>query len=221
MVMTAQGSEVALAGRAIRVRVPMVEVAVLGGLPAAGEATDLVAGDDVPSQRRWRPVDRGAVVEQDTRDRIGEDASPGGVGVSGDLASHLGRDRPIASQLARQVVETQQSGGGDRDLDVRPTAAMSAQAAAPTRATAFSMFGWRERRPAQVDQGVGASGLDVSWIRRVGAAGEGFDRVEHEGGVVGWKNGGDLGHAIGSGYKARERSAFPLAWRLITPSEST
>src|SRR5918993_5620322 len=111
MVMTAQGSEVALAGRAIRVRVPVVEVAVLGGLPAAGEAADPVAGDDVPSQRRWRPVERGAVVEQDTRDRIGEDASPGGVGVAGDLASHVGRDRPVAGQLTGQVVEAEQGGG--------------------------------------------------------------------------------------------------------------
>ena len=58
----------------------VVEVGMVGGLGAAGEAAGAIAGDDVVTQgARWG-VGGGAVVQEVAVDGVGDESAPGGVG---------------------------------------------------------------------------------------------------------------------------------------------
>ncbi|HEY0215398.1 MAG TPA: hypothetical protein VGC57_03280 [Cellulomonas sp.] len=96
----------------------MVEVAPPGGHPAPGEPAGRVPGSHPCGERVGRSVPCGALGDERPGRGVGEQASPGAV--AGDLARDGRRDRAVACECARLVVETEQRAGRDGDLRRRP-----------------------------------------------------------------------------------------------------
>src|SRR5437763_1841079 len=87
MMALTQLAQVVFAGGAVVL--PGLDVVDLAGgrrSATARVAAFAVAGADEPGQPGGGPVCAAAIVEQGARDRVGEEPSPGAVGVGGDLA---------------------------------------------------------------------------------------------------------------------------------------
>jgi len=93
----------------------VVDLAAFGGAVAAGEAAGAVAGEDVVVQGgRW-PVGGAAVVDQ-VPELVGDQAAPGAGLIVCEGSGEFGGDR-LTVQLTGLIVEVEQGGQGDGDVD--------------------------------------------------------------------------------------------------------
>ena len=100
----------------------VVAVAVAGGAVAAGPGADGVAGEQGLGDEGTGIVAGGGGFEYGAIDRVGEESPPRPVG--GDAAGHVGGDRAVAGEFGGVVVEAEQGGGRDDDLDVGAAAVL-------------------------------------------------------------------------------------------------
>ena len=115
VVVLAARPEVAGAGRAVRERDVVVELAAIRGLRARGGPAGAVPGDHIVLEHlRW-PVDGGAVVEQVPSHRIHHE--PGPRRVRRQRPGHGGGQGAVADQLGRVIPQPEQRGQVDDDLD--------------------------------------------------------------------------------------------------------
>ena len=93
---------------------------------------------------------------------VGEQPAPGAGGVGGDAAGEAGRDGSVSVQFAGLLIEAEQGGGGDADLDRRlqPAAGLPPTAAAAGAAGGVAAEGV----VAELDQGVGAALVGAAGI---------------------------------------------------------
>jgi hypothetical protein len=175
----AQRDQVRLAGRPSRERHPMVEVAPVGRLPTAREGAHLVPGPHMPGQRSRRPIHRGAVIQQRAGHRVDHQPPPGAVRVGGDPPHRLGVDRAEPGHLTRPVIQPEQGARRHHHPHLRPTPPPAAGSTTVGRSRDLAIGrrratvvrpAWRilagPPGPAQVHQGVHASGIDRPRVLR-------------------------------------------------------
>ena len=141
VVAAAQGVEVGLVGgAAVGPGVDVVEFAVAGGRVQAGKR-QVRSRAMTKSGNVLRWLVAGAAVVDQVSGGVGDQAVPGAGGVGGEVAGQGGGDGSVAVEFGGLVVDAQQCGQGDADLDRRAAARrvgtrLSASTARSMRASA-------------------------------------------------------------------------------------
>ena len=128
-----------------------------------------------------------AVVEQRAGDRVGEQAPPGTGRVGREPARDRGGDRAVPGQLAGLLIQPEQGGRGDGDLD---------RGAHPVLARQQRVM---DRGDTEIDQGVRAALIDATFVIGGGHRGQRVDRGHQHRRALGGKQRPQLGHAVLAG----------------------
>ena len=154
----------------------VVDLAPGRGLPAPGEGARDVAGHDGAGQVRSGSVGGGADGADLSGGRVGEHAAPGGV--LGELTGDLRGDRTVRPEVRGLVVQPEQGGGRDGDLQRDPLPVPGGQRAPVGGGLAVEdrgeHVGERVRAALVHRPGVAVGG---------GVAGQGVDRGERRRGL--------------------------------------